>query len=141
LSGVSAQFATIRSILRGKTGDELRESSARTSVRATRGQSGKTAYLLFGFPTEKKIDILSTVSFPNNQCEINGNNHGEIAVDSQREINMPKLTSAELGHSLPLGRCAFVMGVLRLAIPSRSDLLRRLTGLGFTSKKLTAEKS
>jgi hypothetical protein len=47
----------------------------------------KTADLLSGFPTEKKIEILGAVSSRNNQYEFNVDNHCEITVQNQRQIN------------------------------------------------------
>lgn len=89
----------------------------------------KTADLLSGFPNEKKIEILSAISSRNNQCEINGDNHCEITVENQRGINMPKAYVCRTWPQLTIGRVRFHNGLLRLAIPSFSELLRGLMGL------------
>jgi len=101
----------------------------------------KTAELLSGFPTEKKIEILDAVSSRNNQYEINGNNHCEINRGNYHETDMPKTYVCRTWPQLTIGKVRFRNGFLRLAIPGFSDLLRRLMGLGSHRRSLTAEES
>src|SRR5215813_15574076 len=85
----------------------------------------KTGYLLSTFPTEKKIEILGAVSSPNNQYVFNGNNHGEITVENQHEINLPKAYVCSTWPSLSIGRrVRFRNGLFETAHPQLQQLVK-----------------
>jgi len=91
----------------------------------------KSAELLSGFPAERKIKILSGVSSPNNQYVFNGNNHGEITVENQHEINMSKTYACSTWPSLSIGRrVRFRNGIFETADPRLQQLIKEAHGFG-----------
>jgi hypothetical protein len=90
----------------------------------------KTADLLSGFPTEKKIEILSAISLRNNQCEINGDNHYEITVENQREINMSKTYVCRTWPQLTIGKVRFRDGLFETSDPQLQRIVEKAHGFG-----------
>ena len=98
----------------------------------------KTAHLLSGFPTEKKIEILSAVP-SHNQCEINGKNHCEIT-ENQRKINVPKAYVCKTWPQLTIGRVRFRDGLFETSDPELQRLIERAHGFGVQIQELRPEQ-
>lgn len=90
----------------------------------------RTADLLSSLPSETKIEILSTVSSRNNQCEINGDNHCETTVDNQRVINMPKTYVCRTWPQLTIGKVRFCNGVFETSDPELQRVVEDAHGFG-----------
>jgi len=100
----------------------------------------KTAHLLSGLPTEKKIEILEAVSSRNNQYEINGDNHCEISAENQRQINVPKAYVCRTWPQLTVGRVRFRNGLFETADPELQRLIERAHGFGVQIQEVNERK-
>lgn len=99
----------------------------------------RTAELLSGFPTEKKIEILSAVSSLN-QCKINGNNHCEITAENQRKINVPRTYVCRTWPQVTIGKVRFRKGLFETNDPKLQRLIKRAHGFGVQIQELRAEQ-
>ena len=100
----------------------------------------KTAHLLSGLPTGKKIEILEAVSSRNNQYEINGDNHCEISAENQRQINVPKAYVCRTWPQLTVGRVRFRNGLFETADPELQRLIERAHGFGVQIQEVNERK-
>jgi hypothetical protein len=93
----------------------------------------KTADLLSGLPTEKKIEILGAVSSRNNQCEINGNNHCEITV--------PKAYVCRIWPELSIGnKVHFRNGLFETSDSQLQRVVEKAHGFGVQIQEVNERK-
>jgi hypothetical protein len=92
----------------------------------------RTADLLSSLPIEKEIEILTTLSLRNNQYEINGN----ITVENQREINMPKTYVCRIWPELTIGKVRFRNGLFETSDPQLQRLVEKAHGFGVHIKEI-----
>ncbi len=100
----------------------------------------KTAELLSGFPTEKKIEILDAVSSRNNQYEINGNNHCEINRGNYHETDMPKTYVCRTWPQLTIGKVRFRNGLFETSDPELQRTVEKASGFGVQIQEVNERK-
>src|SRR6266446_8334363 len=81
----------------------------------------KTAHLLSGLPTEKKIEILGAVS---------SRNHHEINRENYHETDMPKTYVCRTWPRLAIGKVRFRNGFFQTSDPGLQRTVEKAAGFG-----------